>query len=48
MQRADAEFCRRQAERMEKLASECVDPGVREKIIALAKEWADRANAKEH
>jgi hypothetical protein len=45
--RTEAEFCRRQAERLFALASNCVDLEIRSKIIAWAKEWADQASAKE-
>ena len=47
MDRTEAEFCRRQAERLFALASNCVDLEIRSKIIAWAKEWADQASAKE-
>ena len=46
MNRTEPEFCRQQAERLYALANECVDPRIREKVKALAKEWADRGAAK--
>jgi len=48
MNRTDAEFCRQQAERLSALAKECVDARIREKVKALAKEWEERATAKEN
>jgi hypothetical protein len=42
----EAEFCRRQAERLRLLAEECVDGEIRKQITDLAEEWAERANAK--
>jgi hypothetical protein len=48
MNRTEVEFCRQQAERLFALANECVDPRIREKVKALAQEWAERAAAKEN
>jgi len=48
MNRTEPEFCRRQAERLYALANECVDPRIREKVKALAQEWAEIATAKEN
>ena len=47
MHRTETEFCRQQAERLSALAENCVDAGIRKKVRALAKEWADRATSKE-
>jgi hypothetical protein len=47
MARSEAEFCRQQAERLMRLAHECVDPQIRAQVTAMAKEWLDRARAKE-
>ncbi len=37
------EFCRRQAERLQRLAQECVDSEIRKQIIGLAAQWAEMA-----
>ena len=42
----ETEFCRRQAERLQRLAEECVDPEIRKQITALAAEWAEMAKEK--
>lgn len=47
MHRTEVEFCRRQAERLFKLAQQCVDAQIRDQVTRLAIEWADRATAKE-
>ena len=47
MDRKEVEFCRRQGERLLRLAHECVDPQIREQVTAMANEWLERARAKE-
>jgi len=47
MSRTEAEFCHRQAERMQALAKQCNDPKVRDHVEVMAKNWADRGNEKE-
>jgi hypothetical protein len=47
MHRTEAEFCRHQAQRLLKLAKECVDPQIRDQIVTMADEWVGRAIAKE-
>jgi hypothetical protein len=42
-----AEFCRKQAQRLFSLAEQCVDPQIRDQVIAIAREWERQANAKE-
>ncbi len=42
MPRTEAEFYRRQAERMHALAKQCIDPKVRDQVQEMAKNWADR------
>jgi hypothetical protein len=44
MPRREADFCRRQAERMHALAEQCIDRNIR----AQVEQWADRALAKEN
>ena len=46
MSQRDAEFCRRQAERLQRLAEECVDLEIRKQIIDLAAQWAEMAKQK--
>jgi hypothetical protein len=47
MHRTEAEFCRQQAERLLKLAQQCVNAEIRDQITILANEWANKAKAKE-
>jgi hypothetical protein len=47
MDRTEAEYCRHQAERLLRLAEECVDPAIRDQVRAMANEWLARAAAKE-
>jgi hypothetical protein len=47
MDRKEVEFCRRQGERLLRLAQECVDAQIREQVTAIANEWLERAKAKE-
>jgi hypothetical protein len=42
-----AEFSRKQAQRLFSLAEQCVDPRIRDQVIALAREWEKLGNAKE-
>ena len=42
----ETEFCRRQAERLQRLAQECVNPEIRKQIIDLAAEWSEMAKEK--
>jgi hypothetical protein len=42
-----AEFCRKQAQRLFSLAEQCVDPQIRDQVIAIARQWEQQANAKE-
>jgi hypothetical protein len=41
-----AEFCRKHAQRLFSLAEQCVDPQIRDQVIALARQWEQQANAK--
>ena len=47
MQRTEAEYCRYQAERLLRLAQQCVDPEIRDQVTAMANEWLERVKAKE-
>jgi hypothetical protein len=42
-----AEYCRKQAQRLFSLAEQCVDPQIRDQVVALAREWQKLGNAKE-
>ncbi len=42
----ETEFCRRQAERLQRLAEQCVDPEIRKQITDLAAEWAEMGKEK--
>jgi hypothetical protein len=46
MRRTEAEFCRDEAERLRKLATECTDLQVRQHLTEMAREWVQRAKAK--
>jgi hypothetical protein len=46
MSAREAEFCRRQAERLQRLAEECVDAEIRKQIREMAAEWAEGAKQK--
>jgi hypothetical protein len=39
MPRREAEFYRRQAERLQALAGQCADPDIRDQIANMAKQW---------
>jgi hypothetical protein len=39
----EKEFYHRQAERLQRLPEQCVDPEIRKQITDLAAEWAERA-----
>jgi hypothetical protein len=43
MTRREADFCRRQAERMQALADQCIDRNIRTQVEKMKKEWTDRA-----
>jgi hypothetical protein len=43
----EAEYCRRQAERMRALAKQCSDRDIRDRVEAMAKSWADKAVVRE-
>jgi hypothetical protein len=43
----EAEFCRRQAERVRDLANQCHDPDIRDQLEKMASDWADMARQKE-
>ena len=47
MPRTEAEYYRSQAERMHLLAKQCTDPNVRDQVEAMAKNWTDKAVARE-
>jgi hypothetical protein len=47
MSARETEFCRRQAERLQRLAEQSIDPEVRKQITKIAAEWAEKARAKE-
>jgi len=47
MPKTEPEYCRRQAERMRALAKQCRDPKIRNQVEAMAKNWADKAVARE-
>jgi hypothetical protein len=47
MARREAECCRQQAERMRALAKQCSERNIRDQVEAMAKNWADKALAKE-
>jgi hypothetical protein len=42
-----AQFCRKQAQRLFSLAAQCIDPQIRDQVIAIAREWEQQANTKE-
>jgi hypothetical protein len=44
---SESEYCRRQAERLRDLASQCDDPHVRDQLEKMAQDWADMAAQKE-
>jgi hypothetical protein len=43
----EAEFYRRQAERLRVLADQCDDPDIRDQIAKMAKEWAGALAARQ-
>jgi hypothetical protein len=43
----EAEYCRRQAERMRTLAKQCIDRNIHDQVETIAKTWIDRAVARE-
>ena len=47
MPTSEAEFCQRQAERLLRLAEDCIDPEIRAQVIAMANEWLEKAKPKE-
>jgi hypothetical protein len=47
MLRTEAQFCRDEAARLTELAKECTDPKVRDHLLVMAKEWLERAKAKD-
>jgi hypothetical protein len=47
MASSETEFCRKQAERLMRLAEHCSDPQIRAKVLELAQEWLQRAGSKE-
>jgi len=47
MPKTEPEYCRRQADRMRALAEQCRDPKIRGQVEAMAKDWADKAVARE-
>jgi hypothetical protein len=46
MNPTQAEYCRKQAERLFSLANECIDPQICEQVRAMATEWAEMASSK--
>lgn len=46
MSARETEFCRRQAERLQRLAEECVDPEARKQVSEIAAEWAEKTKEK--
>jgi hypothetical protein len=46
MSSRETEFCRHQAERLHRLAAQCVDPEIRKQVAEIAEEWAKKARAK--
>jgi hypothetical protein len=48
MPRREADFWRRQAERMHALAEQCIDRNIRAQVERMEKQWADRALTKEN
>ncbi len=47
MHGSESEFCRRQADRLLKLAEQCSDADVRDQLSVMASEWLERAKATE-
>jgi hypothetical protein len=47
MTATEAEFCRRQEQRLRVLANQCHDPDVRDQLEKMANDWADMAAQKE-
>jgi hypothetical protein len=47
MHGSESEFCRRQADRLLKLAEQCSDDDVRGQLSVMASEWLERAKANE-
>lgn len=47
MRASESEFCRRQADRLRKLAEQCSDADVRDQLSVMANEWLERAKAAE-
>ena len=47
MPKTEPEYCRRQAERMRALAKQCPDPKIRDQVEPMAKNWTDKAVARE-
>jgi hypothetical protein len=47
MRKTEAEYCRRQAERMRSLANQCSDRDIRNRVETIAKNWADKAAVRE-
>jgi hypothetical protein len=47
MHRSEAQYCRNQGERLQRLAAECMDPAIRDQVTAIATEWLERATVKE-
>jgi hypothetical protein len=45
MHGSESEFCRRQANRLLKLAEQCSDADVRGQLAVMANEWLERAKA---
>ncbi len=45
MRASESEFCRRQADRLRKLAEQCSDADVRDQLSVMANEWLERAKA---
>jgi hypothetical protein len=45
MHGSESEFCRRQADRLLKLAAQCSDADVRGQLAVMANEWLERAKA---
>jgi hypothetical protein len=43
----ETEFCRRQAERLQRLAQQCVDARIRKQVNKMAAAWAERAGERE-
>jgi hypothetical protein len=48
MHRNEAQFCRDEAEKLKALARECSDRKVRAHLESMAREWIERAKAKEN